>query len=182
MSRKWKFRDKDALYFISFAVVNWIDVFVRVEYKQALIESWKYCQQHKGLEIYGWCIMPSHIHMIFGTSGDMHENIVRDMKRHTSEEMKKQIKRHPKESRKEWMLSMMEAAGTENSNNCRWQFWQQNNKPIELQNADMALRALNYTHNNPVQSGFVENPEHWLYSSALDYAGRKGLVAITRLE
>lgn len=126
--------------------------------------------------------MPSHIHMIIGTSGGKHENIVRDMKRHTSEEMRKQIERHPQESRKKWMLSMMEAAGTENSNNRRWQFWQQNNKPIELQNADMALRALNYTHNNPVQSGFVENSEHWLYSSALDYAGRKGLVVITRLE
>ncbi|GEM_PF-1126893 len=45
MSRKWKFRDKDALYFISFAVVNWIDVFIRIEYKQTLIESWKYCQK-----------------------------------------------------------------------------------------------------------------------------------------
>jgi hypothetical protein len=41
---------------------------------------------------------------------------------------------------------------------------------------------LNYTHNNPVQAGFVENPEHWLYSSALDYTGRKGLITITHLE
>lgn len=111
-----------------------------------------------------------------------HENIVHDMKRHTSEEMRKQITIHPQESRKEWMLSMMESAGKENSNNRDWQFWQQNNKPIELQNADMALRALNYTHNNPVQAGFFEHPEHGLYSSALAYAGRKGILDITRLE
>ncbi len=51
MSRKYKFGDSDKLYFISFAVVNWIDVFVRKEYKDVVIESWKYCQANKGLEI-----------------------------------------------------------------------------------------------------------------------------------
>ena len=56
MSRKYKFHDNDKLYFISFAVVNWIDVFVRGEYKETIIASWKHCQEKKGLEIYGWCI------------------------------------------------------------------------------------------------------------------------------
>jgi len=54
MSRKYKFHDNDKLYFISFAVVNWINVFIREEYKNVVIESWKYCQEKKGLEIYGW--------------------------------------------------------------------------------------------------------------------------------
>ena len=64
MSRKYKFGDSDKLYFISFAVVDWIDVFVRKEYKDVVLESWKYCQENKGLEIYGWIIMTSHVHMI----------------------------------------------------------------------------------------------------------------------
>ncbi len=64
MSRKYKFHDNDKLYFISFATVHWIDVFIREEYNQVLIDSWKHCQQNKGLEIYGWCIMTSHVHMI----------------------------------------------------------------------------------------------------------------------
>ena len=59
MSRKYKFHVNDKLYFISFAVVNWIDVFIKEEYKNVVIESWKYCQEKKGLEIYGWCIMTS---------------------------------------------------------------------------------------------------------------------------
>ena len=61
MSRKYKFGDSDKLYFISFAVVDWIDVFVRKEYKDVVLESWKYCQENKGLEIYGWIIMTSHV-------------------------------------------------------------------------------------------------------------------------
>ena len=60
MSRVHKFRDQDKTYFVSFATVNWIDVFIRREYKEVLIDSLKYCIANKGLELYGWCIMTSH--------------------------------------------------------------------------------------------------------------------------
>ena len=45
-------------------MVNWIDLFIRNEYKDIMLASWRHCQVNKGLEIYGWCIMTSHIHMI----------------------------------------------------------------------------------------------------------------------
>ena len=54
MSRKYKFGDNDKLHFISFAVVYWIDLFIRKEYKDILIESWRYCQKKKEFEIYGF--------------------------------------------------------------------------------------------------------------------------------
>ncbi|HEV8084846.1 MAG TPA: transposase [Chitinophagaceae bacterium] len=88
MSRKYKFHDNDKLYFISFATVYWIDVFVREEYFQVIIDSWKHCQEKKGLEIYGWRIMHSHIHMIIGSKKDNLEDIVRDLEKHTSLELK----------------------------------------------------------------------------------------------
>lgn len=81
MSTKYKFHNQDQLYFISFAVVNWIDLFIRNEYKQVLLDSWRFCCEEKGLEIYGWCIMTSHVHMIIGSRQEKLENIVRDMKR-----------------------------------------------------------------------------------------------------
>ncbi len=28
---------------------------------------------------------------------------------------------------------------------------------------------MNYIHNNPVEAGIVEKPEHYMYSSAKDY-------------
>src|ERR1041384_7212041 len=104
MSRKYKFRDQDQLYFVSFAVINWIDLFVRNEYKQIMLDSWKHCQLNKGLEIYGWCIMTSHVHMIIGSNQNKLEDIMRDMKRHTSEKLKEAIKSNPQESRREWLL------------------------------------------------------------------------------
>jgi putative transposase len=46
-------------------VVYWLDVFVRDSYFQTMLESLAYCRQEKGMEIFAWCIMPSHMHLIF---------------------------------------------------------------------------------------------------------------------
>jgi len=61
MSRNYKFHNPEGIYFISFAVVNWLDVFTRNEYKSILIDSLHYCQQEKGLEVFAWCIMTNHV-------------------------------------------------------------------------------------------------------------------------
>src|SRR6266487_6754574 len=178
MSRKYKFHDNDKLYFISFATVYWIDVFVREEYMEIVIESWKTCQEKKGLEIYGWCIMPSHVHLIIGSNKNKMEDIVRDMKKHTSSALKTSITNNVLESRKTWMIWMMERAGKKNSNNKDWQFWQQHNKPLEIKGQEMFDKTLDYIHLNPVMAGFVTKPEDWKYSSARDFYGTKGLIQL----
>ncbi len=181
MSSKYKFSDQDKLYFISFAVINWIDVFIRKEYKDILIDSFKHCIEKKGLEVYGWCIMTSHVHMLIGTNQDKMEHIIRDLKRHTSEKLRSAITNNYAESRKEWMLAMMIKAGMANSNNINFQFWKQDNHPVEMRTLEMAHQKLDYIHYNPVEAGFVERPEEYLYSSARDYCGGKGLIEIKRL-
>ncbi|MEP7230320.1 MAG: transposase [Ginsengibacter sp.] len=178
MSRKYKFHDNDKIYFISFATVYWIDVFIREEYNQIIIDSWKHCQEKKGLQIYGWCIMTSHVHMIIGTADKKLDAIVGEMKSFTSTQLKKIIKDHPHESRKEWMMWLMERAGKKNGNNNDWQFWQQHNKPLAIKDQQMFDKTLEYIHQNPVQAGFVNRPEDWKYSSARDFCGMKGLVEL----
>jgi REP element-mobilizing transposase RayT len=80
MSRKYKFADNDKIYFVSFATTNWIDLFIRNEYKEEIVNSIKYCQLHKDLELYGWCIMTSHVHLIIGTKDNPLQDIMRDLK------------------------------------------------------------------------------------------------------
>ena len=93
--------------------------------------------------------MTSHVHLIIGSANNPLENIMRDLKRHTSEELHALIKRNSKESRREWLLAMMEKAGKENSNNCGFQLWQQHNQPIVLDNPTIMHQKLDYLHNNP---------------------------------
>jgi len=166
------------MYFISFATVNWIDVFIRNEYKEAIVQSWQFCQENKGLDIYAWCIMPSHLHMLIGTHGKPLDHIVRDMKSYTSGQMRKLISEHPKESRREWMIWMFERAGRKNGNNRDWQFWQQHNKPIEIVNEKMYNEIVWYIHQNPVVSGFVHEAAQWVYSSAKGYERNDGMVKL----
>jgi len=143
---------------------------------------WKvgnFARKRKVLRYSGWVIMPSHAHMIISSIKNDLEEIVRDMKSHTSTTLKKQIKTNAEESRRNWMIWMMERAGRKNGNNEEWQFWQQHNQPVQLFNLEMFYQKLTYIHENPVKAGFVEKAEEWLYSSARDFYGKKGLIDLS---
>ncbi len=185
MSTKYKIRDQTKIHFVTMTVVRWIDVFTRPETREIITESLKFCQKEKGLEIYAWCLMTNHLHMITGRNGPMRiEDIIRDFKSFTSRSIRKLLESNVyAESRKDWMLSMMYEAGQLNSNNRDFQFWQQHNHPIELYSNKLMEQKLEYIHQNPVKAGFVESPEHWRYSSAADYvSNRKGLLDIIFIE
>ena len=169
MSRKYKFAEKSGAYFVSFATVYWIDVFTRDLYFTCITESLDYCRKNKGMELYGYCIMPSHIHLIFRSSLEDPSGLIRDLKGYTSRKLIKIIDDNEQESRKEWMLWMFERAGKKNSNVKFRQFWQQHNQPIEIWSYKVFEQKLNYIHNNPVMSGFVMNPVDWKFSSARNY-------------
>lgn len=169
MSRKYKFHEKTGAYFVSFATVNWIDVFTRDVYFAIMTESLDFCRKNKGMEIYGYCIMPSHVHLIFRSALGDPSGLMRDLKGFTSRKIMKTIQDNPQESRREWLLWMFERAGMKNSNVTEKQFWQQNNQPIEIWSLKVFEQKLNYIHQNPVVSGFVTDPIDWKYCSARNY-------------
>lgn len=176
MSRKYKFRDNEKIYFVTLTVVEWIDLFIRKEYKDIIYDSLKFCQQNKDLEIYAYCIMTSHIHLIIGSKGNPMSNILRDFKKHTSYLLKHQIRENGLESRKEWILRLMRSKGKSNSNNDDFQLWIQNNHPILLDTPEIIDQKLEYIHNNPVKAGFIYSPDHWIDSSARYYITRENPI------
>ena len=178
MSRKFKFKDPTAVYFVTFATVNWIDVFTRRIYKDLLVNSINLCIDKKGLVVYAWVIMSNHVHLLIGSNDEKLEDILRDLKKFTSKAIIKTIKENQQESRREWMVWMFERAGKKNSNNTKYQFWQQHNKPIIISNSVALEQIINYIHENPVKQGFTDNPVNYPYSSAIDYADGKGLIKI----
>ena len=118
--------------------------------------------------------MSNHIHLIVrSTTGDL-SGTLRDFKKFTS----KAINENQTESRRNWMLWIIKSAGEKNSRNTSYQFWIQDNHPKELTSNHFIDQKLDYIHNNPVEAGIVENAEEYLYSSARNYAGKKGLIEI----
>jgi putative transposase len=168
MSRKYKIRDQDKLYFVTLTVIRWLDVFTRNVYKNIFLDSIRYCQRNKGLELCAYCIMTSHIHMIIGRNREpASEGIIRNIKKYTAVKIFQAIESNPEESRKALFLYLFKKEGRRNNNNTNFQFWQQNNHPIELATNEMIDQRLDYIHNNPVTAGIVLSPEHYLYSSAI---------------
>ena len=182
MSRKYKFYHPEGLYFLSTAVVYWVDVFTRSTYKEIVIDSLQHCIEQKGLVLYAYVIMSNHIHLIISKQQDAptFSDIMRDFKKFTSMKIIKAIKANPQESRKEWLLTMLAAAGKKNSNNTTYQFWQQNNHPIALE-GNWIDEKLAYIHNNPVKAGWVNEPEAYFFSSARNYAGLLSPMKITSI-
>jgi putative transposase len=172
--------DQLAIYFVTFTVVGWIDVFTRKEYKIEIVDSLNYCIENKGLKVYAWCLMSNHIHLIVqAKEGHRISDIIRDFKKFTAKRILQLIETEP-ESRRDWMLNQFEYAGRKLKRISKYKFWKDDNHAIELE-SHMMNNRLNYIHQNPVEAMIVEEPEHYLFSSAIDYSGLKGLVRVELL-
>ncbi len=178
-SRGYKIVDPYATYFVTFTVVGWVDLFTRKACKKIVVDSLKYCQENKGLILYAYVIMESHIHLIVAanesTSGL--SGIIRDYKRATSKQILNWIhKDNKRESRRDWLDIIFKYYGKYNTNNQVYQVWKQNNRPKVCLQPAFTLQKLNYIHKNPVVSGIVDNPCDFKYSSARNYAGWDNVV------
>ncbi|MEQ8364637.1 MAG: transposase [Cyclobacteriaceae bacterium] len=184
MSFKYSIKDHQRPHFITFATVQWVDALSRPIYKDVIIESLRFCQVNKGLILHAFVIMNNHVHLIASAKEEYNlSDILRDLKKHTSKTLLEMIENDDHtESRRNWMLWLFESAGKKNSNNKKYQFWQQDNLPIELSTNKMMDQRLEYLHNNPVVERIVNEAEHYIYSSAINYARGKGLLDVEFLE
>jgi putative transposase len=161
----------DKTYFLTCTVVDWIDVFTRRNHKMAILNALKYCQQNKGLNIYAWCLMPSHLQMVVNTEKEYQlADVMRDFKKFTSKKIISLIQ-NEEESRREWMLSRFEYEGKFNKKIKYYKFWQDGNHAIELYTEKVTWQKIDYIHQNPVKEMFVLNPEDYYFSSARNYWG-----------
>lgn len=183
MPAGYKIYDSQALHFVTFSTVQWVDALSRPTYKDIVIDSLRYCIVNKGLILYTYVIMSNHVHLIISAKeGVQLSDILRDLKKFTSKHLIEAIENNPQESRRSWMLWLFRAAGQANTNNQNYQFWQQDNHPVQLSDNQMMEQRLYYIHENPVKAGLVLEPHHYVYSSAIDYAGGKGLLDIVFIE
>ncbi len=81
MSTKYKATTTEEAFFITITTTGWIDVFTRLNQKNTIIKALSYCQQYKGLEIYAYCLMSSHLHLLCkATDGFILSDVMRDFK------------------------------------------------------------------------------------------------------
>lgn len=175
MSRAYKTYE-GGLFFVTLTVVGWIDVFTRSEYCDTLVKNLKFCQENKGLQLYAYCIMSSHVHLIAAAETGTLSDILRDFKSYTAKQLLQLIQNNPQESRKEWLLYLFRHFARKNNHNIAFQFWQHHNHPIDLVSGEMVRQKINYIHQNPVQAGMVTEEQDFVYSSANPLSPLKTLL------
>jgi REP element-mobilizing transposase RayT len=164
-------------YYLTITVVDWIDIFSRPVYKHIIVDSINYCIVNKGLKVYCWCLMSNHLHMIASADNGSLSDILRDFKKFTSKALIQAVQEEA-ESRRLWMLNLFWYAGKNDKKIKYFKVWQEGNDAKEIHSTAFLDEKMNYIHQNPVKAELVGNPEDYLYSSARDYAGEKGLVDI----
>jgi REP element-mobilizing transposase RayT len=176
MSTGYQIIDQNAPYFLTFQIVDWVDIFTRKFYKDIIIDCFKYMIDNKDFQLYAYVIMSNHIHLIAQSVGRLSDNI-RDIKKFTRIKLVQAIEEQP-ESRKDWILKIFKANGTLIKTNREYQVWTHENHAIILSTNEFIKSKVEYIHNNPVRAGFVEKPEDYLYSSARNYASLSAPIDI----
>lgn len=159
MGFPYQIKDQGTVHFVTFTVHQWADVFTRPIYVDILLESLKYCQKQKGLEIFTWVVMTNHCHLIIRAKNENLSDIIRDFKKFTSKAIYKAIETNPQESRKDWLLQVL-------SYEEKIWFWEEGYHGEEIYSQEFFDTKMNYIHQNPVRAGIVEKEEEYLYSSA----------------
>lgn len=167
--------------YLTFNTVDWIDVFIRPVYKHIVAEVLNYLIANKGFTVYSWCLMTNHLHMIArAKDGSGLAMIEKEFKKYTTTKILEAIDLEP-ELRRDWMLQRFELFSQHLKRNEKFQLWQNCSNPsyIDFKQLFRLQERVLYIHENPVRDHIVETPDQYLFSSARDYVGKKGLVNVS---
>jgi len=170
----------DGIFYLTFQIVGWVDLFTRKTYRDIVIESLQYCQNQKGLILFAYVIMSNHMHLLAQSEyGDL-SGIIRDFKNFTCKKFLK-VLLDPIESRSDWMRLVFEYHGKYKNKQTN-QIWTHENHAECIYSQNFIEQKIDYIHNNPVRAGIVLRPEDYVYSSASNYADMESVIDVIMLD
>ena len=169
---RYRFSENDLPYFLTCTVVGRIPLFHDRYLAELLLDSLKYMQQHDRLVLYAYVIMENHLHLI-AASGKISEEIG-DFKSFTARSIIDELKNRKMHS----LLKQLQRHKLPHKHDRTYQVWQEGSHPQLIQGHEMMRQKIEYIHGNPVRRGYVDDPVHWRYSSARNYAGSPGLLQV----
>jgi len=160
-------------HFLTATIVNWLPLFSNPAIAQFTLDTLKFLQDNNRLILYAYVIMENHIHLIA-----MAEDLAKEMANFKSHTARLSIDFY-KDQHNEFVLDQLAFHKLPHKIDRPYQFWQEGSHPKQIQNVEMMRQKVEYIHSNPVKRGYVDDPVHWRYSSARNYAGMPGLLEVT---
>ncbi|MCE5267432.1 MAG: transposase [Planctomycetaceae bacterium] len=170
---RYKIYDTIYPHFLTCTIVGWVPVFTRRETVDIVLDSWRFLQDNGRLALYGYVILENHLHLI-ASAQDLARQIA-EFKSFTATKIIELLKA----KRVDRLLQQFERLKAKHKDDRAHQFWQEGSHPQQIDGDEIMWQKLEYIHNNPVVRGYVDDPLHWRYSSARNYAGQVGLVPVT---
>jgi putative transposase len=138
-----------------------------------------FCVERKGLEIFAWCLMSNHLHLLCRSKEAFRlSDTIQDFKKFTARKILSSLEKESFESCANWILKALKDKGASQSRITNYKFWNDGLHAISVESSLFLEQKLHYIHQNPVDAMIVEEQEDYLFSSARDYAGKKGLVKV----
>jgi REP element-mobilizing transposase RayT len=169
---RYRIFDSGYPHFMTETVVAWLPVFSQPAFAGIIFESWRFLQRERGIRIFAYVVMENHLHWI-GQGDDLADQVGR-FKSYTARRIIDALQTGGYKT----MLDELQFFKARHKLDQQFQLWQEGSHPKQIDSDEMMLQKVEYTHNNPLRRGFVDEAAHWRYSSARNYLGQKGLIDV----
>ena len=168
---RYKIVDPELPHFLTCTVLHWIPIFTRPGTVNIVLESLRFLAKD-GLKVYAYVILENHMHLVAQS-----EDLARDISRFKSFTAKRLVQ-YLAENNIRQVLDQRAFYKKAHKNDRAYQLWQEGCHPEWIQNDEMMRQRIEYIQQNPAKRGYVDQAVHWRYSSARNYAGENGLLAV----
>jgi putative transposase len=173
MSRsRYRIFETEYPYFMTNTIVAWLPVFAHPSFVEIILDSWRFLQRERGVQLFGYVVMENHLHWI-AQGPDLSQQVGR-FKSYTARRIIDAMEVRGFKT----MLEELRFFKLRHKIDQKYQLWQEGSHPEQIKSDEMMLQKLEYSHNNPIRRGYVDEATHWRYSSARNYEGRKGLIDV----
>ncbi len=169
---RYRIFEQEYPYFLTNTVVAWLPIFAYPPLVEVVLDSWRFLQRERGVQIFGYVILDNHLHWI-ATAENLSER-VGQFKSFTARRIIDELERRGFST----LLEELRFFKLRHKISQTHQLWQEGSHPQQIRNDEMMRQKLEYMHNNPLRRGYVDEPIHWRYSSARNYAGMQGLLEV----
>ena len=166
--------EPDKPHFLTCTVVEWLPVFTRADSVRILLDCWCHLRTYEGLRLFGYVVLENHLHFL--AQAPHLDKCVSSFKSFTAARLIELLEDH----RAERLLSRLRFAKRAHKQDREFQFWQEGSHAEMIFTEAVMREKLEYIHQNPVKRGYVDQPEHWRYSSARNYLEMPGLIEVDR--
>jgi putative transposase len=156
---------KTSVCFITITCLYWTPILSNDSYKEIVISSLKFLIRSKRITLYGFVLMPDHMHLLWKVNPDIEEaDLQRDFLKFTAQQILKDLRNNDQLKLESLFVGDCDR---------KYQVWERNSLSVPIWSDHVLWQKLNYIHRNPVAAQLCDNPGAYKYSSFNYYQCRK---------